>query len=42
MLTGAHYPVEKTEKITGKLPYSLIDGISETISWMQENNLIKN
>ena len=40
MLTGAHYPIEKTQKIVGKLPYSLNEGVLKTLDWMHEEKLI--
>jgi len=41
MLTGAHYPLEPTEAVVGKLPFSLEDGVRQTIDWMYEHNHIK-
>ena len=41
MLTGSHYPIEKTKKIVGELPYSFGDSVYETLSWMFEHNLVK-
>jgi hypothetical protein len=35
MLTGEHYPIEKTEGVVGKLPYDLSGGVEETICWMK-------
>ena len=40
MLTGAHYPIEKTQKIVGELPYSLNEGVLKTLDWMYEEKLI--
>lgn len=40
MLTGEHYPIEKTEGVVGRLPYDLSEGVEKTISWMN-NNLIQ-
>jgi nucleoside-diphosphate-sugar epimerase len=40
MLTGAHYPIEKTQKIVGELPYSLNEGVLKTLDWMHEERLI--
>lgn len=34
ILTGAFYPIENTERIVGKLPYSVEDGINITVEWM--------
>jgi GlcNAc-P-P-Und epimerase len=41
MLTGSHYPIEKTETVVGKLPYSFEEGVRDTLSWMYDQNLIK-
>jgi nucleoside-diphosphate-sugar epimerase len=41
MLTGSHYPIEKTETIVGHLPYSFEKGVRNTLSWMYDQNLIK-
>ena len=41
MLTGSHYPIEKTEKIVGQLPYSFEEGVRNTISWMYDQKLVK-
>ena len=41
MLTGAHYPIEKTEAVVGQLPYSFEKGVRSTLSWMYEQNLVK-
>ena len=41
MLTGAHYPIEKTQKIVGELPYSLNDGVLKTLDWMYKEKLIR-
>ena len=40
MLTGAHYPIEKTQKIVGELPYSLNDGVIKTLDWMYKEKHI--
>ena len=40
MLTGAHYPIEKTQKIVGELPYSLNERVLKTLDWMYEEKLI--
>ncbi len=34
-------PFESMRKITGPLPYSLEQGVEETISWFQKHNLIR-
>jgi len=39
MLTGAVYPIENTKAIVGELPYSLQDGVDETIAWMKNQGL---
>jgi len=41
MLTGAHYPIEKTQKIVGELPFSMKDGVRQTLEWMRKEKLIK-
>jgi len=41
MLTGSHYPIEKTEAVVGQLPYSFEDGVRNTLSWMYDQNLVK-
>jgi len=40
MLTGAVYPIENTKAIVGDLPYSLQDGVNETIAWMRAQKLL--
>ena len=40
MLTGTHYPIEKTQKIVGELPYSLNDGVIKTLEWMYKEKHI--
>ena len=42
MLTGAHYPIEKTEKIVGELPYILEEGVRQTLRWMDQECLLLN
>ena len=42
MLTGAHYPIEKTQTIVGPLPYNLEDGVQKTLAWMSSEKLIVN
>ena len=41
MLTGAHYPIEKTESVLGQLPYTMKEGVSQTLEWMRNEKLIK-
>jgi nucleoside-diphosphate-sugar epimerase len=41
MLTGAHYPIEKTESLLGQLPYTMKEGINQTLEWMRKEKLIK-
>lgn len=41
MMTGAEYPIEKIKEVVGSLPYSLTDGVRETIIWMKSKELIK-
>jgi nucleoside-diphosphate-sugar epimerase len=41
MLTGGAYPVGKTTKVVGELPYDLNESVYLTAKWMYENNMIK-
>ncbi len=41
MLTGAHYPIEKIQSIAGLLPYSMEDGVRQTIQWMYDQGQIR-
>lgn len=41
MLTGARYPIEKTAAAVGPLPYSMEDGVRQTIQWMREQGQIR-
>ena len=41
LLTGAHYPIEKTQKLVGQLPFSMDDGVHQTLEWMREEKLVK-
>jgi hypothetical protein len=41
ILTGSHYPMEKTETVVGQLPYSFEEGVRNTQSWMYDQNLVK-
>ena len=41
MLTGASYPIDKTRKVVGDLPFDLDESVFLTAQWMYENNLIK-
>lgn len=40
MLTGGLYPTEKTKDFVGKLPYSLEDGVRQTVRWMRSQGEI--
>ena len=42
MLTASHYPIEKTQKVVGKLPYTFEQGVNQTLSWMYDQDLIQN
>ena len=42
MLTGSHYPLEKTEEVVGTLPFSMQEGVQQTLSWMYNQKLIRN
>ena len=41
ILTGAHYPIGKTQKLVGQLPFSMKDGVRQTLEWMRKEKLIK-
>ena len=41
MLTGGEYPINKTRKVVGDLPYNLPKSTFITAQWMYKNNLIK-
>lgn len=41
MLTGAHYPIEKIQQLAGSLPYSMEEGVRQTIRWMYEQRQIR-
>jgi nucleoside-diphosphate-sugar epimerase len=41
MLTGAHYPIKKTQMVVGELPFTMADGVHQTLEWMREVKLIK-
>lgn len=41
MLTGGEYPVSKTRKVVGGLPFNLNQSTYKTAQWMYKNNLIK-
>ena len=36
MLTGSHYPLEKTKEIVGDLPFNLKEGVNQTLCWIHE------
>lgn len=40
MMTGGIYPVEATKAVVGSLPYSLRDGVEQTVDWMRSKNLL--
>jgi nucleoside-diphosphate-sugar epimerase len=40
MLTGGLYPTEKTQAFVGELPYSLEDGVRQTVHWMRSQGEI--
>ena len=40
MLTGVHYPIEKTQKIVGELPFSMKEGVRLTLEWMDQHNML--
>ena len=41
MLTGAHYPIEKTQVVVGELPFSLQEGVQQTLDWMGQQGILK-
>ena len=41
MLTGAHYPLEKTREVVGELPFSLKQGVRQTLLWMEKQGLLR-
>ena len=41
MLTGAHYPIEKTQEIVGELPFNLQAGVRQTLEWMELQGLLR-
>jgi len=41
MLTGAHYPIGRIQQLVGLLPYSMEEGVRQTIQWMHEQGQIK-
>ena len=42
MLTGSHYPIEKTQEVVGDLPYTIEEGVNQTLCWMYEQGLTRN
>lgn len=40
MLTGADYPIEKTHRLIGSLPFTWENGVVKTLFWMQQQKLI--
>ena len=42
MLTGSHYPIEKTQEVVGDLPYTIEEGVNQTLCWMYEQGLVRN
>ena len=41
ILTGAHYPIEKTKEIVNRLPFSLQQGVRQTLLWMEKQGLLR-
>ncbi len=41
MLTGAHYPIEKTREIIGELPFSIQEGVQQTLNWMRQQGYVE-
>ena len=42
MLTGSNYPLEITQEIVGDLPFTLKEGVNQTLYWMYEQGLVRN
>ena len=42
MLTGAQYPIEKTQEFVGELPFSLLEGVRQTLDWMAKEGMLRN
>lgn len=40
ILTGAYYPIEKTQEIVKELPFSLQQGVRQTLVWMEKQGLL--
>lgn len=40
LMTGAHYPIGKTQDAVGPLPYTLADGVRETVRWMRDQGFL--
>lgn len=41
MLTGAYYPIKITQDIVGNLPFSLREGVHQTLDWMEQQGLLR-
>jgi len=41
MLMGAHYPLEKTHDVVGELPFSIQQGVRQTLVWMENQCLLR-
>ena len=41
MLTGSHYPIEKTQEVVGDLPYTLEEGVNQTLCMLYEQGLVR-
>ena len=41
MLTGAHYPIEKTQEVVGELPFTLKEGVQQTLEWMSQHRMLR-
>ena len=42
MLTGAHYPIEKTQAVVGELPFTVQEGVQKTLDWIEHEKLLYN
>ncbi|HEY4942155.1 MAG TPA: NAD(P)-dependent oxidoreductase [Rhizomicrobium sp.] len=41
LMTGGDYPLEKTQLVVGPLPFSLGDGVAQTVRWMRERGELR-
>ena len=36
ILTGAHYPIENIQAVVSEMPFSLQEGVRQTLEWMKQ------